>query len=407
MRVLFVTQHFPPEIEIGGTKVFELARVLLRHGHQVSVLTGFPHYPSGVVPRAYRHRLFRQEEVEGIRVTRTCVLAAPNSAGGVRMVNYLSFACSALPAIAALDPVDVVVATSPPLTVGIPGFVAARVRRVPLVFEVRDLMPEGAITLGMLRNGVIIYLSEALEKFMYRNAKKIVALSMGIQDGVTRQGIPPEKTVVIPNGADTELFRPLDGTSLRQELGLDDRFVVLYAGTFGRRHGFDAIIQAAIALKPERDILFLLLGDGAEKGRLLQARERYGLDNLIILPARPKGEVPHFIAASDACIATHRRLDLPWCIPAKIFEYMACGRPVILGVDGEAAQIVGGAQAGICVGSDNSEGIVEAVLRLRSDPELCRRYGENGRRLVLERYSREALARHYEQVLLEVCKAAS
>jgi colanic acid biosynthesis glycosyl transferase WcaI len=370
------------------------------------VLTGFPNYPTGIIPPEYRGKLLQREEREGVHVVRSFIYASHDSRTGRRILNQLSFALSStLVASFLCRDADVVVATSPPLFTGIPAYLISQLRRAPMVFEVRDLLPESAVQTGMLRNRALIRLSETLARFLYRKSARLIALTEGVKQGVASAGVAPERIEVITNGADTDVFDRRATSSFRRSLYLDGRFAVLYTGTFGFIHGLHSIVQAARLLKErgEERIVFVLVGDGAQRQVLSRAVTDERLTNLIVVPPQQREQMPDVIAAADACIATtHRSQVARGYIPSKMFEYMACAKPIVLGIDGEAADIVRAGEAGLCVGAENPAGIVDAVLRLRDDAELCARLGENGRRLVETQYSRQVIARRYESLLCRV-----
>lgn len=403
MRVLFVSQYFPPEIGAPSARVFELAREWVRGGHEVTVLTAFAHHPTGVKARADRGRITRRERVEGIDVVRAYVWATPNERVAKRMVSYLSFAASALlVGILRVPRPDVVVATTPQLLCGAAGYVVARLLRRPFVLEVRDLWPESILAVGAMRENAIVRLLKRVAAHLYAHSDLLVTVGEGYRREINRlYGLPLAAMEVIPNGIDPGFFvsAPCD-EDLRREMGWSDRFVVLYLGTLGMAHGLDTMIDAAELLRNDPRILFALVGEGAEKARLRRLAEERGLTNVRFVDQQPKARVPRFYAACDVGLVCLR--DRPLfreVLPSKIFELMGSERPILIAVDGEARQVVEAAQAGWFVPPEDPAALAAAVERLVGDPAARAAAGRSGRRRVVERFSRPALARRYLEVL--------
>jgi colanic acid biosynthesis glycosyl transferase WcaI len=403
MRIFFLCQYFPPEIGAPSARTFEHAREWVRAGHEVTVLTGFPNHPTGRIPPEYRGRIFQREEIEGVRVWRTWLWATPNERFTRRTLSYLSFMVSAILA-AALRRVDcdVVVATSPQFFVGIAGWAVARIKRRPFVLEVRDLWPEGIVSVGLLApDSPLTRLLEGIELFLYRAADRVVTVTEAARDDIARRGIDPSKLDTVRNGADLSLFTPGPrDLALREELGLGDRFCVCYVGTHGMTQGLSTALGAAEQLRERDDVHFLFVGEGAEKKKLVaEARERE-LTNATFLDARPKHMMPRFLRAADACLVCLRRHKLfEGTIPSKLFEAMASGRPVLLGVQGEAEKILTDAEAGIPFEPENASALADAVARLADDPALARRLGESGAGYVRQHFDRAVLARRFLDAL--------
>lgn len=407
MKILYVSQYFPPEMGAPAARVYELSRNWVEAGHHVTVLTGFPNHPTGIVPDDYRRQMRRfttRERVDGIEVVRTWLYPAPNRRPVERMLNYSSFCISACLRGLFLDRPDMVIATSPQLLVGLSGWWIGRLKRCPIVFEVRDLWPESLLASGIGReDSLLIRCLEQVTSFLYRRCDRIVVVTEAFKANLmARRGLPEEKIAVIENGVETELFSPdKDGAVLRKSHGLDGRFVVSYIGTIGYAHGLDIILQAARRLHeilPEA--LFLLVGEGAEKEKLEQLAQREGLRNIRFLPQQPRDRIPLFINASDVCLVLLRKAELfTTVLPSKMLEFMACGRPVVLGVDGQARRILDQAHAGVCITPGDADALVQAVMTLHRDPALRRRLGENGREFIVKHFSREQKADQYLGVL--------
>ncbi|HID24078.1 MAG TPA: glycosyltransferase WbuB [Planctomycetaceae bacterium] len=303
---------------------------------------------------------------------------------------------------------DFLYATSPPLFVGGAALALSLLRRIPMVFEVRDLWPESAVALGELRNPCFIRWATALEEACYRRARRIVAATRGIRDRLAQRGIPPEKLILIPNGANTDLFRPQPeaGRALRHELGLEGCFLVLYAGIHGVAQGLEVVLLAAQRLLQTPEVCFLFVGEGPCKADLTRMREELGLSNVTMLSAQPRERIPAYLSAADVALVPLRRLDLfKGAVPSKMFDAWACGCPVILTVDGEARWILEQAQAGLFVEPESPEALVEAIRFLSEHRDLCREYGANGRRFVERHYSRQVQAQRLVELLERLDKA--
>lgn len=407
LKILYVSQYFPPEMGAPSARVYELSKHWVDAGHHVTVLTGFPNHPTGVVAPEYCKPMRRgtmRESVDGINVVRTWLYAAPNRRPRERILNYSSFCASSCVRGLFVEAPDLVIATSPQLLVGFSGWWIARRKRCPFVLEVRDLWPESLLASGIGReDSYFIRGLEGLTRFLYRNCDRIVVVTEAFKENLTAgRGLPAEKIDVIENGVETELFSPeKDGTVLRQSYGLDGRFVVSYIGTIGYAHGLDIVLQAARrlhALLPEA--LFLLIGEGAEKEKLEGLAQREGLRNIRFLSQQPRDRIPLFINASDVCLVLLRKAELfTTVLPSKMLEFMACGRPVVLGVDGQARKILDQAQAGVCIEPGDPDALVQAVMDLHRDPALRCRLGENGRDFIVKHFSRDQKADQYLGVL--------
>jgi colanic acid biosynthesis glycosyl transferase WcaI len=411
MRIVYVSQYFPPEMGAPSARVHELSRAWVRMGHQVTVLTGFAHHPVGVKAPRDRGVLTRRETCDGIDVVRSYVYAAPNKGSARRMLSYASFMLSAM----AIGPVrlprpDVVIATSPQLLCAPAGYFIARLLRVPFVFEVRDLWPEATLAVDAMKPTNLIFRSlRRLADFLYRRCERIVTVGPGYKDGIVeRYHIPADKIDVIPNGIDTSVFEPLPrAQSLRQELGWGDRFVLMYVGTHGMAHGLHHILEAADALRGEPQFLFVFIGEGAEKARLKQIAADKQLPNVQFIDQQPKERIRQFYGACDLGLVTLRRDPLLQdSLPSKLFEYLGMERPVLLAVGGEARRIVEESGGGQYVPPEDVPALTAAIRRLCQQREALPAMGRSGRAYVLEKYDRRVLARSYADILAAVCAAS-
>src|SRR4051812_4466912 len=309
MRILYFSQYYPPEVGATSTRASAMSRYLAAMGHQVTVVTEVPNHPSGIIPPHYRGKLSERVCENGVDVLRLWVSTSPEKTFRSRMRFYLSYmTMGALAGSLLRGHYDLVYATSPPLFVGPAGLAAALKRRVPFVFEVRALWPESAVSLGELSSKRAIRAAEALERLLYRRAAKIVVVTEGIRDRLLERGLPPEKINFIPNGADTDLFRfdPEGRERVRAKLGVEDKFVALYAGIHGLAQGLESLVETARLLQQREDIAFVFIGEGPRKAVVAQLKEMLGVDNLTLLHEVPVEEMPAYLSAADCSIVPLR-----------------------------------------------------------------------------------------------------
>jgi colanic acid biosynthesis glycosyl transferase WcaI len=406
MRILYLSQYFPPEVGATQTRAYEMARGLVQAGHHVTMLAEIPNHPSGIIPAEYKGKLYERAELEGIDVIRVWVKAAPVKTFRTRMAFYLSYMVNAVLAglTLARGRYDAIYATSPPLFVGAAALALSYLRRAPLFFEVRDLWPESAVTLGELKNPQAIAWAGRLERACYDRARRVVVVTEGIRRRLLERGLAREKLVLISNGANTDLFRPQPqaGAALRRELGRDDAFLVLYAGIHGVAQGLETVIEAARLLQDAPQILFLFVGEGPVKADIVALAGSYGLTNVQFHPEVPRERVPAYLSAASVALVPLRRLDLfRGALPSKMFDAWAAGCPTLVGIEGEAQHVLEQSGAGRFVEPENPTALAQVIRELAADPTACRAMGSHGRSFVEARYSRQAQARHLEQVLCD------
>ena len=403
MRILYVSQYFPPEMGAPSARVHELSREWVKLGHEVSVLTAFANHPTGVKAPGDKWRITRREKIDGIDVVRAYIWAAPNKGTLKRMLSYASFmASAALIGSVRIGRPDVVIATSPQLLCALAGYVLSVRFRIPFVFEVRDLWPESVLAVEAMKDNAIIRSLKRLALFLYTHATRIVTVGRGYKHEIhDRYGIPLDRMEVVPNGIDTDLFVPSDRSNeIRKEYGWGERFVVLYLGTHGMAHALHIVLEAAEKLKDHPEILFAFVGEGAEKERLKQLAAQKRLSNVQFIDHQPKSRVPLFYAACDVGLVPLRGTRLfQRVLPSKIFELMGMARPIFLSVDGEARTLVEDAQAGSYIPPENTEALCDEVLRGVSNPARLRSMGERGRQYVRRHYDRRVLAARYLDLL--------
>ncbi|MGO9084604.1 MAG: glycosyltransferase family 4 protein [Candidatus Sulfotelmatobacter sp.] len=460
MKILYVSQYFPPEMGAPAARAAELARHWAEAGHEVSVLTGFPNHPTGVVPEEWRPRLRRliyhericQERAPDLRprtsdfgpqtsdlgrqtsdrkpqpltpevrgpqsgvrvdVFRTWLWPLPNRKAHERMRNYASFCISAAVRGLTLPRPDVIIATSPQLLVAVAGWWLSFARQgagqIPFVFEVRDLWPESLAAVGMGNEDSLLHRAlGAIAGFLYKRADRIVVVTPAFREHlIERWRVPAEKIAVVENGVETDLFAPLPQAAndeLRKELGAEGKFLVCYAGTMGMAHGLETLLDAASQLQRQNpDVRFLLVGEGAEKERIKALAHARGLANVRFLDQQPHERIPAFISASDACLVLLKKTEVfKTVIPTKMLEFMSSARPVILAVEGQARQIIEEAGAGIAVEPENAAALAQAIRQLAANRELGAALGRKGREYIVRHLSRGRTAEKYIEVLRSV-----
>jgi glycosyltransferase involved in cell wall biosynthesis len=414
MNLLFVSNHYPPEVNAPANRLAEHARVWAEDGHRVEVLTAVPNFPEGMVYEGYRNRWTVDAEAEATTIHRVPVHLAPNRGVARRGAAYASFMLSALwhaPRIRSA--VDVVVATSPQLLTGVVGWRVARRRRVPFVLEVRDLWPDSVVAVGALSEGPVIRLLRRLERVLYRKADHIVVVTDAFVEALVAKGVPREKIAVVQNGVDLASIprvTPEARCRWRRELGVEGRFVVSYIGTLGMAHRPDILLDAAeLAARSgnpdDRRLTFLVAGAGSERDALERRLGERDPGNVLFQAKQPRKRALELLAASDASVIHLRASPLfTTVIPSKMFEAMALGCPILLGVDGEARDILEASNAGRCFTAEDPRALFREVCRLRDDRASYARYQAAGPRFVQEHFDRRVLARRYADILHAVVR---
>lgn len=405
MRVALLCHYFHPEIGAPSARLMALAKDLTALGHEVTAVTCFPNHPTGVIPESYRGRWAAREELHGITVLRNWVYATPNRGMLKKTLGHLSFMLSSvILGGPRLGKIDALVVSSPTFFSVISAWVLSIFKRIPFVFEVRDLWPAIFIDLGVLRNRLLIWILETLEMFLYRRSAAVVTVTESFRRILLDRGLAPDKVHTITNGVDLADFSPGEAPdALRRELGLGGRFVVLYIGAHGISHALEAILRAARALEGPEGPLFLFVGEGAEKPALVQRAKEWGLGNVRFLDGQPRERVLDFYRLADLALVPLRDVPLfDTFIPSKMFEIMACAKPIVASVRGEAAEILAASGAAAVVAPEDSERIAAVVAELRADPERRRRMGEAGLDFVRKNYQRRLLAEKYAALLESV-----
>lgn len=408
LDILVVSQFFSPEMGAPAARFHDFGRLLIERGHRVSVVTGIPNFPSGVVPPEHRGYLRRVEEIDGIRIHRGWMYASHRLGKATKAFGYASYAASAsLWALAGRLRADVVIATSPPPTVAIPGMLAAWRLRAPLVFDVRDIWPEAVIESGRLRSRLAVRPLEAVERAVYRASAAVTVVTDGKRARLIEKGVDPAKIAVIPNGVDLARFEhevPVDNLFDTHDVDRR-RLLVIYAGIFGPSQGLDVLLDAALLLRESEEgarVQFVLVGSGVERPRIETRVDAEQLGDLVrLLPEQPRERIPSLLRAAHAVAVTLRPRRDTHTLPSKIYESLASGKPVLVSADGAPADILNQSGAGFATAAGDARALAESIRKLLEAPDRGRALGERGRRYAAA-FDRRALVERFEELLRDV-----
>ncbi|MHC1740739.1 MAG: glycosyltransferase family 4 protein [Anaerolineaceae bacterium] len=406
MHILLIHQAFASLDEAGGTRHYEIARILVSQGHKVTIITSPVNYLTGRVKGTRLHWVEKEIPLPGITILRVYVYPALHRSFFHRLINFFSFMFSSFFVGLGIKNVDAIWGTSPPIFQGWTAWCLARIKHSPFLFEIRDLWPEFAIGIGVLKNKLLIKLSYWLESFLYRHADQIVVNSPGFIPYMTQQG--GKNIALVPNGVDPDMFDPSDtGQAFRDEHHFGSSFIVLYAGAHGISNDLEVVLSAAMLTQDTALIQYVFVGDGKEKQNLIHKAQELNLANVHFFASVPKQQMHEILAAADVCIAILKPLDLyKTTYPNKVFDYLAAGRPVLLAIDGVIRQVVEDAQAGIFVPPGDANSMAQAILKLFSDQASAREMGENGRTYVIAHFNRKELALQLEKIFYQLTKTS-
>lgn len=405
MKVIFLTQYFPPETGAPQNRISATAQALRAHGAEVTVLTAMPNYPEMRIHEGYRGKWTIEERIDGLRVIRAWLLVSAKRSIFWRLCNYFSFVFSALVVgLFNLRHSDVLFVESPPLFLGITAMLLARAKRAKLVFNVSDLWPESAVQLGLVTNKTLIALSTRLEMRCYKRAALVTGQTQGIVADIQRR-CPAKRVFWLPNGVDFDAIAGAEqapSSDVLQRLGIPAGSLVLaYAGILGHAQGLEVVLHAAAQLQGRSDAQFLLIGDGPEKAMLQELKAQLDVANVHFVDRMTRSELLGLLRSVDGVVVPLRRNDLfKGAIPSKIFEALALAKPLLLGVEGEAKELfIDQGKAGIAFTPDDANALAEAVEQLGADRPAARAMGENGMRYVRENFDRQRInARFWEEL---------
>ncbi|MDB4609510.1 glycosyltransferase family 4 protein [Verrucomicrobia bacterium] len=409
MKIILVHQAFVSPHEGGGTRHFEFASHCQKAGHHFRIIASDLSYLSGQSVLS-QNGITIEQDIDGVLVTRAKTLPVHHKSFFWRVISFLSFMCSSFYAGLKSEKVDIVMGTTPPIFQAVSAWAISKIKRVPFLLEVRDLWPDFAVDMGVLKNPVLIYLSKKLEKFLYAQAVHIIVNSPAYKDYlVEKHQIAASKVSLISNGVNPAMFDPNDdGAGIRKKLNIENKFVVTYAGAIGLANDIRTILSAAKILKSESSIVFLLVGDGKERTKMMELADEWGLENVIFTGVYPKKEMKEILAGSDLCLAT--LLDIPMfrkTYPNKVFDYMAAGRPTILGIDGVIRKVIEDADGGVFVQPGDGKIIAEKVMYFQQNPDRKAECGKNARSYVAKHFDRSQHAELFEHLINRIVSSNS
>ncbi len=389
MKILLLNQAFVSPDEPGHTRHFEMAQYLRARGHELVIVASDLNYQTGQ-RTVERRGLFAEQIIDGVRILRAYIFPALHRSYFWRIISFLSFMFSSVWTALTVKDADILMGTTPPIFQAVSAWVVALIRRKPFLLEVRDLWPEFGVSMGVLKNPIVIALARWLENFLYARATHILVNSPAYKEYMLRKGVPENKITYIPYGTDVDMFNPdVDGSSIRVKFGLENKFVVLYAGALGQANDIDTILRAAERLKPYDKIHFVLFGDGKERARLESESQRMNLTNIIFAGVCPKKEMPLVIASSDVCLAILQ--DVPMfrtTYPNKVFDYMAAARGTVLVIDGVVRDVIESSDGGVFVQPGNDEQLADTILDLSNAPQRVKKMGLNARAYLVKHLDR-------------------
>ncbi len=402
MHILIITLYYLPEPVADSLIMSGLAATLADMGHEVTILASFPHYTWGRIQDSYRGQLFTEERMGKIRVIRTWVYPSKKGSRGVaRIVTGVTFLILGILLGRRVGDCDAILVYGYPTTNGLLGYLLSKYWRVPFVYNVQDLYPDIFIALGLIKEGFLSKMIQYVEGFYYRKSKYVSVISTGFKQRLAARGVPKDKVAVISNLVDTDFIRPMPGhNTFRAKYGLDGKYVVMYAGNIGLSQGLDIVLQSAKRLMPDKEILFVLVGEGAAKKDIIVQAEQLGLDNVIFAPFEPQENVPFVLGAADIQLLSLRRGLGVGSVPSKLYPIMAAERPVIASVDQDSDTWceVEKAQCGLCVPPEDPVALTEAVIKLRNDHNLSTKLARQGREYVVLHRSNKVIAKLYEEL---------
>lgn len=408
MNILFLSHYYFPEGNAAATRVSALASRWVKMGHKVTVVTCAPNVPNGKVYSGYKNK-YTLEDVEGVKVIRIKTFIAANKGAFKRILNFLSYMFSAFFTCLFMKKPDIMIATSPQFFCGFCGTLLKWFRGFPFVLEIRDIWPESISAVGAKVPGIGLKFISVLEKLMYKSALHIVTVGEGYKQKLTKErGVPENKISIIMNGVDSTLYYPgPKDKELLKQYNLEGKFICSYIGTIGMACGLKVVLEAAKILKTKgkNDIVFLLIGGGATKEDLENQAKAEHLDNILFLGLQPKNKIASWVNTSDVTMAHLIKTDLfKTVMPSKIFESAGCAKPILLGVQGFAEKFVKDNSCGLCFEPENAQDLVEKLLQLYENKDLCKTLGENGLKNIATKYNRDSQAKKYIEILNDYVK---
>ena len=405
MRILLLTAYFPPDIGSASHLFYELGKALIKRGHEVIAITSVPSYFAKGDLKKYQRKMWVTECFNQIHVIRITVPNLPRHIPLARAIWQFSIAAIFAIPLLFIKKTKAMLVYSPPLTLGLTSWMISAIRGIPFILNVQDLFPQSVIDLDILKNKFLNKIFEAMEKFIYKRASFITVHSSGNKEHMIMKGVDTEKILVVHNWADTEFLKPgSKENSFSKQYNLNSKFVVSFAGVLGYSQDIDIIIESAKQLESYKDIKFLIVGDGIQKPRILQKSKELNVKNVIFLPMQPRVTYPQILHASDVSLSSLNSSVKTPVVPSKILSIMAAGKPVIALMDlsGDAPKIINNAKCGFALSSEDPGLLAESILKLYKNPELCERYGKNGRDYVEKHFSLNIATESYEKIFKEI-----
>lgn len=405
LKILILTQYFPPEVGAPQNRLFELAVRLQKYGAEITVLTAMPNYPQMKIHDAYKGKFYHYEEIEGLKVHRSWIYVSQGKGIFKRLLNYFSFVkTSAIIGLFKLGKFDYILCESPPLFLGMTAYFLKKIKGAKLIFNVSDLWPESAEKLGVVKNKFFLGMATKLEEFLYRKSELVTGQTQGICKNISSR-IPNKRVYWLPNGVDLNYYNVNEVKSnWREENGFSKSdFILLYAGIIGHAQGLEVILNAASLIKEQPEIKFILLGSGPEKEKLLQLKAELKLNTIFFFDAVTKSEMPAIVSASDVALIPLKRLDIfKGAIPSKIFENLAMKKTILLGVEGEAKELfIDEGKCGLAFIPEDAEDLKNKVLDLYKNKSDLVQFGENGYNYVQQKFTRDQIAEKFYAQLIQ------
>lgn len=392
--------NYSPERVGIGKYTTEMCEHLVGCGHEVTAVTSFPYYPEWRVPIAYRNRFFLTERIKGVTVKRAYLYVPSKVTARTRMLHELSFILFSFLNLLMAGNADVLIAISPPLGIGLVAHLIAEIKRIPFTFHVHDLQPDTAVDLGMIKNGPFVRLLYGIEKFIYRKAAFVSTISETMRRKIIAKGIEPEKVVLFPNWVDTKFIYPMERENVfRKEHGLDGEFLVIYSGNIGVKQGLDVILDVAEKTRDMRDIIYLIVGDGADKERLIRRYNEMSLGNVRFLPVQEPEMLPYLLSAADVSVVPQQKAVTEVVMPSKLTGILASGRPVIAAADrgSEMNEVIAGNRCGLVVEPENAVEMLDALMFLYRNGIAREEFGKTAREYAIKNLPKDAVLAPYEK----------
>ena len=398
MRILFITDNFPPECNAPATRTYEHINLWQKENNvKITVITCFPNFPRGKLFKGYKNQLLKIEKINSIKIIRVWTYISKNEGTIKRIIDYVSFAVTSSVAGLFLKP-DIIIGTSPQFFTIFAAYFLARIKNIPWIFELRDLWPESINTVKAIKNKSILSILEKIEIFFYKNCTKIIAVTQSFKKDLINRGINHSKIEVVENGVNLENFTIKN--TFKKNLNLRNKFIIGYIGTIGMAHGIEFIVNSIPNIKI-KNIHFLIIGDGSRVGKIKDIANKKSINNITIMKAVPRNEILGIYSQIDVALVNLNKSDsFKKVIPSKIFEAAACEKPILLGVEGESERIIKKFNAGICFKPENSTSFETAIKKIR-DSKNYKKY-QHGCKKLAAKYSREVLAKKMFSIIKDI-----